>query len=140
MSYICYATKEPVPAGTPMVLVPLVKRKVNYNNYEVTLKGNRLFKQYTGTTTGYETAVEVPVTPSLVESFVESNPTQYLPEPKNVTSEFFPRKIKPEIKEKLEASDQVTVNDKLPSPVSEDSYKSFNELARYYNHFDEDED
>lgn len=134
MSYICHATKEPVPNGTPRALVPLVMRNVNYRTYEVTTRGNRLIKQYMGSSKGHEVVTEVSVNPALVDEFRQNNNVQYLDEVKNVIVEYNPYKIKPETREKLEANGQVTINEKLPTVEEEKpNWNRFSDLLEEYD-------
>ena len=138
MSYICYATKEPVEPGTPQSLVPLILRKVNYMIYKVTQRGNNLHKQFMNSTQGYETVLEVPVNPKLAKEFRDKNAVEYLPDEKNIYIEYSPQNIKSDVKQKLEVSGNVIVNNQLANnDVDEVKFNSFSDLARHYNDDDD---
>lgn len=118
MSYTCYASSEHV-RGQIRNLVPIEVRKVNYVNYSVTMRGNKLFKQYMGTTTGFETIKEVPVSPASLDEFTAKYSEPTIKDEKTIVVEFEPFYIKFEDKSRAISKNNVIVNDKIKEPEKE---------------------
>ena len=117
MGYRCYVTGEHVNGKKP-IMVAISQRKVSYINYAVSMKGKNLFKQYIGTTEGYETVKEVAVSPDNYESFISTlKPT--IQSTREVINEHEIHKIKYESKSMAIANNKVIVNNDLPKQEKE---------------------
>lgn len=120
MSYTCAFCRE-VIQGKPKILLPSIVRQVRYNNYEISMKGNKLFKQYTGTSSGYEMVKEVSVCDEHIVAWKERYPVIVESEPKNIRVEYSRYPIREEDKQRAIQNDRVVVIDSLPVKPGEKS-------------------
>ncbi len=116
MSFICDHNKE-VTHGKCNI-IPKEVRIVHYNNYEVFMRGNKLIKQYKGTTTGVETATEMRICDKCKELLAGSEPA--IVGEKTVMAEYSNWPIREEDRQNAIINDRVVVIDSLPQ-VSEET-------------------
>lgn len=115
MSFICDYNKE--VAATKCNIIPKEVRIVHYNNYEVFMRGNKLVKQYMGTTTGVETAKEMQVCDKCRDLLVGSEPA--IVGEKNVMVEYSHWPISEEDRQNAIVNNRVIVIDSLPQVKEE---------------------
>lgn len=126
MSYTCYATGEFVQ-GIKSNLVPTKLRKVNYNNYLVYQKGNKIIKQFTGSTSGLEVVEEKPVSlPAYNDFIVNHNPP--IVDEKTINNEFTKRRISAELYNKASTTNNIITINELP-----EKEENTNNYSEYYN-------
>lgn len=117
MSFICDYHKEAAIA-TKCNILPKEVRVVHYNNYEVFMRGNKLIKQYKGTSTGVETATEMRVCDKCKELLAGSEPA--IVGEKNVITEYSNWPIREEDRQKAIINDRVVIIDTLPQIKEEE--------------------
>lgn len=125
MGYRCYVTGEHVQGKSP-IMVATEQRKVEYNNYAVSMRGKNLFKQYTGTTEGFETVKEVAISPDNYGDFI----TTFKPRivgVKKIINETESYSIKYEDKHNAIANNRIVVNDN----IIEKKKTQFDALSEY---------
>lgn len=110
MSFICDNHRE--AATSKCNIIPKEVRVVHYNNYEVFMRGNKLVKQYMGTSTGTETAREMKVCDACKELLNASDPA--IVGEKNVTVEYSQYPIREEDRQNAIINNRVIVIDSLP--------------------------
>lgn len=110
MSFICDHNKE--VATSKCNILPKEIRIVHYNNYEVYMRGNKLVKQYMGTTTGTEIAKEMKVCDTCKELLVGTEPA--IASEKNVMVEYSHWPIREEDRQNAVINNRVIVIDSLP--------------------------
>ena len=110
MSFICDNHRE--AATSKCNIIPTEVRVVHYNNYEVFMRGNKLVKQYMGTTTGFETAKEMRVCDKCKE-ILDATDSAIVGE-KNVTVEYSQYPIREEDRQNAIINNRVIVIDSLP--------------------------
>jgi uncharacterized protein with ACT and thioredoxin-like domain len=115
MSFICDHNKE--VATSKCNILPKEIRVVHYNNYEVYMRGNKLVKQYMGTTTGTEIAKEMRVCDTCKELLAGSEPT--IVGEKTVMAEYSNWPIRDEDRQNAIINDRVIVIDTLPQVKEE---------------------
>ena len=127
MGYTCYATNE-VVNGESRELVPIKQRKVFYNNYHVYQRGDRIYKQYMGTSEGLETVEERPICAKALASFLEAHSPEIVEE-KQVTCEYCTHHISNDaIQRAAETGKIITITDPPVSIDEEDIRKDYDEM------------
>ena len=116
MSYVCYATNELVNEGK-REMVPIKQRKVLYNNFLVYQRGLKIYKQYMGTSNGFETVEERPVQVKFLEEFLRNHVPEIVGE-KSVTNEYSKWPISREAMQKAQESNNIVVINE--PPISEE--------------------
>jgi hypothetical protein len=135
MSYICAHGRELVE-GQAKNMVPVIVRLVNYNNYELSMRGNKLVKQYMGTTNGTEVVKEVSVCKDHLDEWKERNPVQVLEETKNVDVEYSRSYIKTETIQQAIQNGRVVTIDTPPNAKEENQWQG-DESYQYNDEPDE---
>ena len=136
MSFICDHNKE--VAFSKCNIIPKEIRIVHYNNYETYMRGNKLVKQYTGTTTGVETAKEMKVCDECMEKYYKLSEPAMVGE-KNIMTEYSHWPIREEEKQNAIVNNRIIIIDTLPQvktekkPIWEEDYIGFeDEPSRKY--------
>ena len=126
MSYVCYATNELVNEGK-REMVPIKQRKVLYNNFLVYQRGLKIYKQYMGTSNGFETVEERPVQVKFLEEFLRNHVPEIVGE-KSIINEYSKYPISREAMQKAQESNNIVIiNDPPRDEEAETTRKTYDD-------------